>query len=77
MYQSFHFPNLKATSLALSLISETVLNASFLPEQLWAQRTTEYEICELGAKPEVIVPEIFHHITYDRKGLRNPLFLPR
>ncbi|KAF8491990.1 mitochondrial processing peptidase [Russula emetica] len=75
MYQSSHFH--KATPLALSLISDTVQNASFLPEELEAQRAAaEYEIRELGAKPEVILPEILHHIAYDGKGLGNPLLCP-
>jgi len=75
MYQSSHFH--QATPLALSLISETVQNASFLPEELEAQRAAaEYEIRELGAKPEVILPEILHHIAYDGKGLGNPLLCP-
>ena len=75
MYQSSHFH--KATPLALSLISETVQNASLLPEELEAQRAAaEYEIRELKAKPEVILPEILHHIAYDGKGLGNPLLCP-
>jgi len=75
MYQSSHFH--KATPLALSLISETVQNALFLPEELEAQRAAaEYEIRELGAKPEVILPEILHHIAYDGKGLGNSLLCP-
>lgn len=75
MYQSSHFP--KATPLALSLISETVQNASFLPEELEAQRAAaEYEIREIGAKPDVILPEILHHVAYDGKGLGNPLLCP-
>ena len=75
MYQSSHFH--KATPLALSLISETVQNASLLPEELEAQRAAaEYEIRELGMKPEVILPEILHHIAYDGKGLGNPLLCP-
>ncbi|KAI0281184.1 peptidase M16 inactive domain-containing protein [Russula aff. rugulosa BPL654] len=46
--------------VALSLISETVQNASLLPEELEAQRAAaEYEIRELGAKPEVILPEMY------------------
>jgi mitochondrial-processing peptidase subunit alpha len=75
MYQSSHSHN--ATPLALSLISETVQNASLLPEELKAQRAAaEYEIRELGAKPELILPEILHHIAYDGKGLGNPLLCP-
>ena len=75
MYQSSHFH--RATPLALSLISETVQNASFLPEELDAQRAAaEYEIRELKAKPEVILPEILHHVAYNGKGLGNPLLCP-
>ena len=75
MYQSSHFH--RATPLALSLISETVQNASFLPEELEAQRAAaEYEIRELKAKPEVILPEVLHHVAYNGKGLGNPLLCP-
>ncbi len=75
MYQSSHFH--RATPLAISLISETVQKASFLPEELEAQRAAaEYEIRELRAKPEVILPKILHHIAYDGKGLGNPLLCP-
>ncbi|KAI9455942.1 mitochondrial processing peptidase [Lactarius psammicola] len=67
MYQSSHFH--KANS--------TVQNASFLPEELDAQRAAaEYEIRELTAKPEVILPEILHHVAYNGKGLGNPLLCP-
>src|SRR6266404_350749 len=75
MYQSSHFP--KANALALSLISETVQNASFLPEELDAQRgAAEYEIRELKAKPEIILPELLHSVAYNGKGLGNPLLCP-
>jgi processing peptidase subunit alpha len=75
MYQSSHFH--KATPLALSLISDTVQNASFLPEELDAQRAAaEYEIRELKAKPEVILPEVLHQLAYNGKGLGNQLLCP-
>ena len=71
MYQSSNFH--KATPLALSLISETVQNASFLPEELGVQRAAAgYEIRELGAKPEV--SEIRHQIAYDGKGLETHFY---
>ena len=73
----FPFSQGDTITVALSLISETVQNASLLPEELEAQRAAaEYEIRELGAKPEVILPEILHHIAYDGKGLGNPLLCP-
>ncbi|KAI0275232.1 mitochondrial processing peptidase [Gloeopeniophorella convolvens] len=75
MYQSSHFH--QATPLALSLISETVQNAALLPEELEAQRAAaEYEIRELRAKPEVILPEILHGLAYNDQGLGNPLLCP-
>jgi mitochondrial-processing peptidase subunit alpha len=75
MYQSSHFH--RATPLALSLISETIQNASFLPEELEAQRAAaEYEIRELKAKPEIILPEILHHVAYNGTGLGNPILCP-
>ena len=75
MYQSSHFH--AATPLALSLISDTVLNASFLPEEIDAQRdAAEYEIREIKAKPEMIIPEVLHNVAYDGKTLGNPLLCP-
>lgn len=75
MYQSSHFH--QATPLALSLISDTVLNASFLPDELAAQReAARYEIREVSSKPEMILPEILHEVAYDGKTLGNPLLCP-
>lgn len=75
MYQSSHFH--AATPLALSLISDTVLNASFLPEEIDAQRdAARYEIREIKAKPEMIIPEVLHNVAYGGKILGNPLLCP-
>ena len=75
MYQSSHFH--KATPLAMSLIADTVSNASFLPEEIEAQRdAARYEIREVTAKPEMILPEIVHEVAFDGKGLGNPLLCP-
>lgn len=75
MYQSSHFH--QATPLALSLISDTILNASFHPEELEAQRdAARYEIREISAKPEMIIPEILHMVAYNGEGLGNPLLCP-
>ena len=55
MYQSSHFH--KGTELAMSLIADTVLNPAFLPEELDAQReAARYELREVTAKPEMILP---------------------
>ncbi len=75
MYQSSHFH--KGTPLALELIADTVLNPTFVPEELEAQRdATRYEIRELSAKPEMIVPEVLHSVAYGNQGLGNSLLCP-
>ncbi|KAK7058476.1 Mitochondrial-processing peptidase subunit alpha [Paramarasmius palmivorus] len=72
MYQSSHFS--KATPLALELIADTVQNAAFLPEEIEAQRDAAYyELRELAAKPEMILPEVLHAVAYNHKGLGNPV----
>lgn len=61
----------------MQLIADTVQNPSFLPEELDAQReAARYEIREVTAKPEMILPEILHNVAYDNKGLGNPLLCP-
>lgn len=75
MYQSSHFH--QGTPLAMSLISDTVLNPSFLPEELEAQRdAAHYEIREITSKPDMILPEILHGVAYNETGLGNPLLCP-
>ena len=75
MYQSSNFD--QATPLALSLISDTILNSAFLPEELEVQRdAARYEIREITQKPEMILPEILHEVAYGRKTLGNPLLCP-
>ncbi|EIW86988.1 hypothetical protein CONPUDRAFT_86918 [Coniophora puteana RWD-64-598 SS2] len=75
MYQSSHFH--KGTPLALDLIADTVLNPSFLPEEIEAQRDAcLYEIRELSAKPEMIAPEILHEVAYGGRTLGAPLLCP-
>ncbi|KAL5533717.1 hypothetical protein ACEPAG_177 [Sanghuangporus baumii] len=75
MYQSVHFQS--ATPLALSVIADTVLNPAFLPEEIESQRdATRYEIREIRAKPELILPEILHEVAYGGKGLGNPILCP-
>ncbi|KAH9923669.1 LuxS/MPP-like metallohydrolase [Fomitopsis serialis] len=75
MYQSSHFH--AATPLAMSLIADTALQSSFLPEEIVAQReAARYEIREVSAKPEMILPEILHEVAYDGKTLGNPLLCP-
>jgi processing peptidase subunit alpha len=75
MYQSSHFH--QATPLAMSLISDTVLNASFLQEEIEAQRdAAHYEVREITSKPDMILPEVLHNVAYGQTGLGNPLLCP-
>lgn len=75
MYQASHFHD--ASSLALSVIADTVLNPAFLPDEIESQReATRYEIREITAKPEMILPEILHQVAYGGEGLGNPLLCP-
>ncbi|CCM04458.1 uncharacterized protein FIBRA_06638 [Fibroporia radiculosa] len=75
MYQSSHFH--QATPLAVSLIADTVLDAAFLPDEIAAQReAARYELREVSAKPEMILPEILHEVAYGEKTLGNPLLCP-
>ncbi|KAJ6520134.1 Metalloenzyme, LuxS/M16 peptidase-like protein [Mycena sanguinolenta] len=75
MYQSSHFH--QGTPQALALIADTVLNPSYLHEEIEAQRdAARYEIRELSSKPEQIIPEILHSVAYGGSGLGNPLVCP-
>lgn len=75
MYQSSHFHS--GTPLALSLIADTALNAAFLPDEIDAQRdAASYEVREINAKPEMIIPEVLHAVAYGGQTLGNPLLCP-
>jgi processing peptidase subunit alpha len=75
MYQSCHFN--AGTPLAMSLIADSVLQPAFLPAELDVQRdAARYEIREIGAKPEMILPEVLHDVAYGGRTLGNPLLCP-
>lgn len=75
MYQSSHFTS--ATPSAISLIADAVRRPLFLPEEIDAQRdAAAYEIREISAKPEMILPEILHQVAYQNNTLGNPLLCP-
>ena len=75
MYQSSN--SHQTTPLALSLISDTVLNPAFLPEELESQRdAARYEARELQSKPEMILPEVLHNVAYGQRTLGNPMLCP-
>jgi processing peptidase subunit alpha len=75
MYQSTTFP--QALPTAMSLLASTILKPLLLPEELVAQKeAAAYEIREIWAKPELILPEIVHHVAYKDNTLGMPLLCP-
>jgi processing peptidase subunit alpha len=68
MYQSSHFTS--ATPSAISLLADAVRRPLFLPEEIDAQRdAAAYEIREISAKPEMVLPEILHQVAYQNNTL--------
>jgi processing peptidase subunit alpha len=75
MYQSTVFPS--SLPLALSLLSSTILHPLLLPEEIEAQKqAAAYEIREIWAKPELILPEILHTVAFKGNTLGMPLLCP-
>ncbi|KAJ7597454.1 mitochondrial processing peptidase [Mycena floridula] len=75
LYQSSH--SNEDTPLAMSLIADTALNASFKEEEVDAHRDAAfYELREASSKPETNLPEIFHGVAYNHQGLGNPTMCP-
>ncbi|ODN79013.1 hypothetical protein L202_04519 [Cryptococcus amylolentus CBS 6039] len=75
MYQSTVFP--QSLPLALELISSTIRHPLLLPEELEAQKdAAAYEIREIWAKPELILPEVVHTVAFKDNTLGMPLLCP-
>ncbi|KAL7423203.1 Mitochondrial-processing peptidase subunit alpha [Cryptotrichosporon argae] len=75
MYQTTVFPS--ALPLALSLLSSTIQHPNILPSELAAQKdAAAYEIREIWAKPELILPEILHTAAFKDNTLGMPLLCP-
>jgi processing peptidase subunit alpha len=75
MYQSTVFP--QSLELAMSLMSSTINHPLLLPEELEAQKSAAaYEIREIWAKPELILPEILHTVAFKHNTLGMPLLCP-
>jgi mitochondrial-processing peptidase subunit alpha len=75
MYQSTIFP--ENLPLAMKLIASTVRNSLVDPIELDAQKeAAAYEIREIWAKPELILPELVHHVAYQDNTLGMPLLCP-
>ncbi len=75
MYQSTVFP--ENLPLAMKLIASTVRNSLVDPVELDTQKeAAAYEIREIWAKPELILPELVHHVAYQDNTLGMPLLCP-
>ncbi|CAD6886978.1 unnamed protein product [Tilletia laevis] len=75
MYQASIFnQDLEA---ALDVLADTVLNPLLSDEELAMQKeAAAYEIREIAEKPEMMLPEILHHVAYANNTLGNPLLCP-
>lgn len=75
MYQSASFNS--AVPTTLGLLAETIRHPLITDEEVLQQlATAEYEIGEIWAKPELILPELVHMAAYKDNTLGNPLLCP-
>lgn len=76
MYQAATFNN--AIPTALGLLAETIRDPRLTEEEVQQQLlTAEYEITEIWAKPELIIPELVHTAAFKDNTLGNPLLCPQ
>ncbi|EEP78478.1 mitochondrial processing peptidase alpha subunit [Uncinocarpus reesii 1704] len=76
MYQSATFNS--AVPTTLGLLAETIRQPQITDEEVRMQlEVAEYEIRELWAKPEMILPELVNMAAYKDNTLGNPLLCPK
>ena len=76
MYQAASFNS--SISTTLGLLAETIRGARITDLEVQQQlETAEYEIGEIWAKPEIILPELVHLAAYKDNTLGNPLLCPQ
>jgi processing peptidase subunit alpha len=76
MYQSATFNSGVGDTIAL--LAETIRDPRITPEEIEQQlETADYEITEIWAKPELILPELVHVAAYQNNTLGNPLLCPK
>ncbi|KAF4120356.1 mitochondrial-processing peptidase subunit alpha [Geosmithia morbida] len=75
MYQAATFNGSVPTTAAL--LAETIRDPLNTDEEVAAQlETARYEIAEIWAKPELILPELVHTAAFRDNTLGNPLLCP-
>lgn len=76
MYQSASFNS--AVPTTLGLLAETIRQPQITDLEVEQQlETADYEIGEIWAKPELILPELVNVAAYKDNTLGNPLLCPR
>ena len=76
MYQSATFNASVPDTVAL--LAETIRDPLITDEEVAQQlETAEYEIQEIWAKPDLIIPELLHMAAYKDNTLGHPLLCPR
>ena len=75
MYQTSVFN--KDVPAMMGILAETVRDALITEEEVSQQLdTAAYEVNEIWAKPELILPELIHTTAYQGNTLGNPLLCP-
>ncbi|OQV06710.1 Peptidase M16 inactive domain-containing protein [Cladophialophora immunda] len=76
MYQSATFN--ASVPETIALLAETIRDPLITDEEVAQQlETAEYEIQEIWAKPDLIIPELLHMAAYKDNTLGHPLLCPR
>lgn len=76
MYQSASFNS--AVPTTVGLLAETIRDPLITQEEVEQQlEVADYEITELWARPELILPELVNVAAYKDNTLGNPLLCPR
>ncbi|KAF2745994.1 hypothetical protein M011DRAFT_405272 [Sporormia fimetaria CBS 119925] len=76
MYQSATFNS--AVPTTVGLLAETIRDPLITEDEVQQQlETADYEIGEIWAKPELILPELVHMAAYKDNTLGNPLLCPK
>ena len=76
MYQAATFNS--AVPKTIELLAEAIRDPKLTEEEIYEQiATAAYEIREIWAKPELILPELLHMAAFKDQTLGNPLLCPQ